>query len=137
MPTGRTIEPVATVLALGIGETLFLFTLRTHAVHLAVGDVLFKDQAALGTDFGIATEVAGFTARCRANEHRVTRVTPVLATRHFLTNRTLFNQGTSTETISAQEQTMAITAGGLNYHQDKHAARALFANSACRAGSRP
>jgi len=92
---GRAIEPVAAILALGIGKTLLLFTLGALAIHLTVGDVIFKNQAAFCTDFGITTMIGSLAARCRTDKNRMTGITPVLPASHFFTNRTLFHQNTS------------------------------------------
>ena len=46
MPASRAIKPIATILALRVGKPLFLFALGTHAIHLAVGDVVFEEQTA-------------------------------------------------------------------------------------------
>ena len=99
--TGRAVEPVAAILALWVGKTLLLLALGTHTIHLAVGHVIFKDQPAFCTDLGIATMIGSLAARCRADENRMTGVTPVLASGHFLTNGTLFHQTTSINSYSA------------------------------------
>jgi hypothetical protein len=100
VPASGAIEPIAAILALRIGEPLLLLTLGAHAIHLAVGDVIFKDQAAFCTDFCITTMVGGLTARCRADENRMTGVTPVLAASRLFTNRALFHQGSSKNSMS-------------------------------------
>ena len=95
MATSWAIEPVAAVLALRVGKTLLLFTLGTLAIHFTVGDVIFKNQAAFCTDFGLTTMIGGLTARCWTDKNRMTGITPVLTARHLFTNRTLFHQNTS------------------------------------------
>ena len=92
---GRTIEPVAAVLALRIGKALFFLALGTLAIHLAMGNVLIKDQTAFGTDPGVPAMIRGLAARCRADIDRMTVVTPVVAARHLFTYRALFHQNTS------------------------------------------
>ena len=105
MPTTRAIEPIAAILALGIGKPLFLFALGALAIHLAVGDIIFKNQAALGANLGIATMVGSLTTRRRADKNRVTGVTPVLAASHLFTNRTLFHHNSSINSmITSQEE---------------------------------
>ena len=94
MAAGRAIEPVAAVLALRVGQSLLLLALGTLAVHLAMADVFFKDQAAFRTDFGIPTMIRGLATRRRADIDGVTIVTPVLAARHLFTYRALFHQVT-------------------------------------------
>ena len=95
MATSRAVEPVATILALRIGEALLLFTLGALAIHLTVGDVILKNKAAFCTDFGITTMIGSLAAWCRADKNRMTGVTPVLPASHLFTNRTLFHQNTS------------------------------------------
>jgi hypothetical protein len=99
--TGRTIEPVATVFALGIGESLPFFTLGTLTIHLTIGDVVLKDQATFCTDLGITTMVWSLTTRSRADIDGMTGIAPVLAASHFLTNRALFHKSTSINSISS------------------------------------
>ena len=84
--TARAIKPIRTVLTLRIGKPLLLFALGTHTIHLAVGDIVFKNQAAFCADLGVATMVGGLTARRRADKDRMTGVTPVLTTGHLFTN---------------------------------------------------
>jgi hypothetical protein len=120
VPTGRTIEPVATVLALRIGEPLFLFTFWAHAVHLAIGDVVFEDHPAFCAALGIAPMIGRLAARCRANENRVTGITPVFAAGHLFTNRTLFHQNSSVKSHSVLNRINLSSSGGLNYHQHNH-----------------
>ena len=104
----RAIEPVATILALGIGETLLLFTLGALAIHLAVSDVIFKNQAAFCTDFGITAMIGCLAAWCRTDKNRMTGITPVLTTSHLFTNRTLFHQSTSINNLK-QQNTLSTT----------------------------
>lgn len=103
VPTARTIKPIRTVLTLGIGKPLLLFALGAHTIHLAVGDIVFKNQAAFCADLGVATMVGGLTARRRADKDRMTGVTPVLTTGHLFTNRTFFHQNSSTNSISVNK----------------------------------
>lgn len=100
MPASRAIEPIAAILALGIGKPLLLFALGTHAIHLAVADVIFKNQATFRTSFSVATMICSLTARCRADKNRMTGITPVLVLCHFFTNRALFHQNSSTTSLS-------------------------------------
>ena len=100
VPASRAIEPIATILALGVGKALFLFALGTHAIHLAIGDIVFKDQATFRTDFGVATMIRSLTTRRRTDKNRMTGITPVFATSHFFTNRALFHQNSSKNSIS-------------------------------------
>lgn len=72
MAASRAIEPITAILALGVGQPLFFLTLWALAVHLAMGDIIFKDQPTLRTDLGITAVIGGLTAWRRANEHRVT-----------------------------------------------------------------
>ena len=72
MSTTRTIKPIATILALGIGKPLLLFALGTLTIHLATGDIAFENQAALCANLGIATMVGSFTTWRRANKNRMT-----------------------------------------------------------------
>ena len=95
MPTSRAIEPVATILALGVGEPLLLFTLGALAVHLTVGDVIFKNKSAFCTDLGITPMIRGLAAWRWADKNRTAGVTPVLTASHLFANRTLFHQSTS------------------------------------------
>ena len=95
MTAGRAVEPVAAVLALRVGQTLFFLAFGALPVHLAVVDVFFEDQAALGTDLGIPAMIRGFTARRGADIDGVTVVAPVLAARHLFTYRALIHQHTS------------------------------------------
>jgi hypothetical protein len=111
VPTGRAVEPVAAILALRVGKTLFFLALGTHTVHLAVRNVICKDQPAFCTDLGIATMIGSLAARCRADENRMTGVTPVLATGHFLTHRTLFHQTTSTDSSTARKREHLLSTG--------------------------
>ena len=101
--TTRTIKPIRTILALGIGKPLLLFALGAHAIHFAVGYIVFENQAAFCADFGIATMVGSLTARRRADKDRMTGVTPVLTTGHLFTNRTFFHQNSSINSISASK----------------------------------
>lgn len=95
MATGRAIEPVAAILALGVGEPLLFFAFGTHAIHLAMFNVIFEDQSAFRTNLGIATMVGGFAARSRAGKDGVTGITPVFAAGHFLTYGALIHRATS------------------------------------------
>ena len=101
MATGGAIEPVTTIFALGVGKALAFFALGAHAVHFAVGDIVLEYHATLCTNLGITAMVRRFAARCRANIHSVTGITPVLTAGHFFTNGTLFHQDTSTNSMSA------------------------------------
>lgn len=100
MPASRAIEPIAAILALGIGEPLLLFALGTHSIHLAGADVIFKNQSTFCTNFGVATMICGLTARRRTDKNRMAGVTPVLVLCHFFTNRALFHQNSSTPSMS-------------------------------------
>ena len=95
MAAGRAIEPVATVLALGVRKPLFFLALGTLAIHLAMSDVFFKDQAAFRTDLGVPAMVRSFAPRCRTDIDRMTVVTPVFAARHLFAYRAFFHQNTS------------------------------------------
>jgi len=70
--TGRAIEPVPAILALRVRQSLFLFTLGTHAIHFMAGNVIFENQSTFRADFGIAAVIGSLAARGRANENRVT-----------------------------------------------------------------
>jgi hypothetical protein len=111
MAASRAIEPIATILALWVGKALFLFALWTHAIHLAIGDVVFKNQAAFCTNLGITTMIRSLTAWRRTDKNRMTGITPVFATSYLFTNRTLFHQNSSINSISAskEERTMSPT----------------------------
>jgi hypothetical protein len=98
--TGRTIEPVATVFALGIREPLPLFTFWAHTIHFTIGDVVLEKQAAFRTDLGITTMVWRLAARGRTDVNGLTGIAPVLTTSHFFTNRALFHKNTSINSIS-------------------------------------
>lgn len=100
MAAGRTIKPIAAILALWIRKALLLFTLGTLAIHLAMGDVLLKDQAAFHTNLGIPAMIRGLASRCRADIDSMTVITPVLATRHLFTYRAFFHQHTSRRFVS-------------------------------------
>ena len=100
VPASRAIEPITTILALRIRKALFLFTLGTHAIHLAIGDVVFKNQAAFCTNLGITTMIRSLTARRRTNKNRMTGITPVFAPSHLFTNRTFFHQNSSINSTS-------------------------------------
>ena len=104
MTTTGAIEPVTTILALRVGETLLLLAFWALAIHLAIGDVVFEDQTAFCTDLGIAAMIGLLATRRRTDKNRMTRVTPVLAASHFFTNRTFFHQSTSTYFISEFNQ---------------------------------
>ena len=95
MSASRTVEPVAAILALRIGKTLFLFALGAHAVHLAVGNVFIKDQAAFHTNLGVPAMIRSLASRCRTDIDRMTVVTPVFAARHLFAYRAFFHQNTS------------------------------------------
>jgi hypothetical protein len=88
---GRAVEPVTTELALGIGEALLLLALRALSVHFFLSDVILKEQATLGAHFGITSMVGRLTARSRADEDRVTSVTPVFPSLHLFAYRALFH----------------------------------------------
>jgi len=92
---GRAIEPVATVLALRVRQPLLFLAFGTLAIHLAMADVFFKDQAASRTNLGIPAMIRGLASRRRADIDGMTVVTPVLAARHLFTYRALFHQDTS------------------------------------------
>jgi hypothetical protein len=92
---GRTIEPVPAVLALRVRKSLFFLALGTLAVHLAMGNVFIKDQAAFRTDLGVPAMIRSLASRCRADIDRMTIVTPVVAARHLFTYRAFFHQNTS------------------------------------------
>jgi hypothetical protein len=109
VPASRAIEPVAAILALGIGEALLLFTLGTFAIHLTVSDVIFKNQTAFCTDFGITTVIGCLAARCRTDKNRMTGVTPILTASHLFTNRTLFHQSTSINHLKRQRTLSTAT----------------------------
>jgi hypothetical protein len=98
--TSRTVEPVTAVFALGVGKPLPLFALGALTIHFAVGDVILKDQPAFCTHLGIATMVRRFTTWRRTDIDGMTRVAPVLAAGHFLTNRAFFHMNTSIKPIS-------------------------------------
>ena len=108
MSTGRTIEPVAAVFALGIREPLTLFTFWAHTVHFTIGDVVLEKQAAFRTDLGITTMVWRLAARGRTDIYGVTGITPVLAASHFFTNGALFHKDTSINSISTIEKSEGI-----------------------------
>ena len=91
MPAGWAVEPVAAIFALGVRQPLFLFTLGTHAVHLAASDVIIKNESAFCADLGIATVIGSLATRGWTDKYRVTGVTPVFATGHIFTNRTFFH----------------------------------------------
>jgi len=93
--TGRAIEPVAAIFALGVRKPLFFLALGTLAIHLAMGDVFFKDQAAFRTDLGIPAMIRGLASRCRADIYGMAVVTPVVAASHLFTYRAFFHQSTS------------------------------------------
>lgn len=95
MATGGAIEPIAAIFALGVRQALLLFALGTLPVHLAIGNIVFKDQAALRANLGITTVIRRLTTRRRADKHRMTGIAPILAARHLFTNRTFFHQDTS------------------------------------------
>ena len=103
MAASRAVEPVATIFALRIGEALLLFTLGALAIHLTVSDVIFKNQAAFCTNFGITAVIGCLAARCRTNKNRMTGITPVFTTSHLFTNRTLLHQNTSINYLKATE----------------------------------
>ena len=103
MSTTRAIKPIRTILTLGIGKPLLLFALGAHAIHLAVGDIVFENQAAFCADLGVATMVGSLTARRRADKDRMTGVTPILTTGHLFTNRTFFHQNTSINFITVNK----------------------------------
>lgn len=110
MSARRAVEPIATILALWVREALLLFTFGTLAIHLAIGDIVFENQTAFSTNLGIAAVIWCFATRHRANKNCMTRVTPVLATCHFFTNRALFHRDTSINIISGlrSENTLTI-----------------------------
>ena len=91
----RTVEPVAAMLALGVGQSLLAFTLRALPVHLAAGHIILEEQAATGAKLGIATVVGCLAARIWADEHRLAPFAPVLPLGHLLADRTLLHDGTS------------------------------------------
>lgn len=107
MAAGRTIEPVAAVLALRVRQPLPLLALGTLPIHLAMADVFFKDQAAFRADLGIPAMIRGLASRRRADIDGMTIVTPVLAARHLFTYRALFHQGTSSRFLPAR--TLSLT----------------------------
>jgi len=72
MAAGGAIEPVPAILALRVRQSLFLFTLGTHAIHFMAGNVIFENQSTFRADFGIAAVIGSLAARGRANENRVT-----------------------------------------------------------------
>ena len=100
MAAGWAIKPIATIFTLGVGKPLFLFTLGTPPIHLAIGDVVFKDQTAFCTNLGIATMIRCLTTRSGTDKNSMTGVTPVFAASHLFTYRTLFHQSTSINSIS-------------------------------------
>ena len=101
MAASRAIEPVATVLALRVRQSLLFLALGTLTIHLAMADVFFKDQAAFRADLGIPAMIRGLTAWRRADIDSMTIVTPVLAARHLFTYRALFHQDTSNSDFPA------------------------------------
>ena len=103
---GRAIEPVAAVLALRVRQPLLFLALGTLAIHLAMADVFFKDQAAFCADLGIPAMIRGLASRRRADIDSMTIVTPVLAARHLFTYRALFHQGTSSRFLPSRNLTL-------------------------------
>lgn len=103
MPTSRTVEPIATILALWVGKTLFLFALGTHAIHLAIGNVVFENQTTFCTNLGITTMIRSLTTRRRTDKNRMTGITPVFATSYLFTNWTLFHQNSSINFMSTSK----------------------------------
>ena len=95
MTAGRTIEPVAAVLALRIRKALFFLALGTLAIHFSMGNIFIKNQAAFRTDLGVPAMVRSFASRCRTDIDRMTVVTPVVAARHLFTYRAFFHQNSS------------------------------------------
>jgi len=91
MAAARAVEPVSAVFALRIRETLFAFTLRTFAIHLALGDIVPENQSALGTDLGIPTVIGCFAARHRTDENGVAGIAPVFASSLLLANGAFFH----------------------------------------------
>ena len=95
MTAGWTIEPVAAILALRVRKALFFLALGTLAIHLAVGNVFIKDQAAFHTNLGVPAMIRSLASRCRTDIDRMTVVTPVVAARHLFAYRAFFHQNTS------------------------------------------
>lgn len=91
MSAGGAIEPVAAVLALGIGQTLFTLAFRAFAVHFSIFDVFFEQQPALGTSFGVPPVVRRFAIGGGADEYGLTVFTPVLAFGLLLAHWTFFH----------------------------------------------
>jgi hypothetical protein len=118
--TGRTIEPITAILALRVRESLLLFALGAHAIHLATSDVVFKKKITFCTNLGLPTMIGGFAARNRANKDRAAGVTPVLAASHLLTNRTFFHQNTSRHFICGMDQGNRKRPNMYNPFQHKH-----------------
>jgi len=92
---GRTIEPVAAVLALRVRKPLLFLALGTLAIHFAMGNVFIKDQTALRTDLGVPAMIRSLASRCRTDIDGMTVVTPVFAARHLFAYRAFFHQNTS------------------------------------------
>ena len=84
------------------------------------GDVIFENQSAFRTDFGVPAVVGRFAARGRANKYRMTGVTPVLAAGHLFTNRTFFHQNTSKTPFMPFAERPSMSARESLYYQDNH-----------------
>lgn len=91
MAAGRAIEPVATMFALRLGQTLALFTFGALANHFALAEILAENQPAAGAIFGVAFADCGTAGRQRTAEDRLAGAAPGFVFFQFFADRAFFH----------------------------------------------
>jgi hypothetical protein len=80
--------------ALDFGKSLLFAAFGTLAIHLAVFNIVFKQQAAEGAGRRIVVADNRAAIGQGTNEHRFAGAAPVFPFFHFFTNRTFFHDKT-------------------------------------------
>jgi hypothetical protein len=94
VPAGRTLEPEFAIFALMFSQPLLLAAFWALPVHLAIFDVVFKQQSAARAGGGIVLPDLGQAVRIGTDEYRFAGAAPVFAFFLFLANGAFFHDGT-------------------------------------------
>lgn len=88
---GRTVEPVAAMLALGLGQALEFLAFGTLPNHFALTEVVAENQPATGAIRGIAFGDGGTAGWQRTAEHRLATAAPGFVFFQLFADRAFFH----------------------------------------------